>query len=292
MIDLELYRIFYLVGEAGNITKASEKMHISQPAVSKHIQNLESLLGSQLFIRTKKGVKLTEVGENLFKNIKQALSIIDNMEQGLTSFKDLTVGTIKIGISTTLVRKYLITYIKHFHELYPNIIIEINTDPTEELIKLLKQGILDFVIAKLPIIDNELDYIKLGEIDNIFIVNEKYKELVDKELNIKDLLSYPILLQKEPSSSRKTIDNYCRSNNITIKPSMNIASSNLLIDFVKAGLGIGFVSKLYVDEELDKKVLFELRVLPKVEVTHFGIIKLKDVTLSFASKKFIDIIRK
>ena len=70
MINLELYRIFYIVAETKNITKASEILNISQPAVTKHIKNLEDQLGNPLFIRTKKGVILNEYGEKIFLNVK------------------------------------------------------------------------------------------------------------------------------------------------------------------------------------------------------------------------------
>ena len=72
-IDFELYRIFYTVANAGNITKASEELHISQPAISKSIKNLENQLGGTLFVRTKRGVNLTEEGKEFYKYIKQAI---------------------------------------------------------------------------------------------------------------------------------------------------------------------------------------------------------------------------
>ncbi len=293
MINLELYRIFYAVAEAGNITKASESLNISQPAVSKQIKNLEESLGGPLFIRTSKGVKLNEVGEKMFIKVKQALSLINDAEKSFEDFENLTIGTIKVGISTTLVKKYLVKYIKKFHELYPNILIEISTDPTSEMIKSLKIGLIDFIIAKLPeYSDNELEFTILGKMDNIFIAGEKYNKLLNENLSIKDLVNYPILLQKSPSTSRRTIDNYCKNNNISLNTVMNIASSNLLIDFVKAGYGIGFVTKNYVEEELKNKELFEINLTPKIEPTKFGIIKLKNNVLSFSALKFIQTILK
>ena len=138
MINLELYRIFYVVAETKNITKASEILNISQPAVTKHIKNLEEQLGNPLFIRTKKGVILNEYGEKIFLNVKQALNLLSESEKEISKYKSLNKGTIKIGISTTLARKYLLKYIKKFHETYPNIVIYIYTDSKKYLIKQLK----------------------------------------------------------------------------------------------------------------------------------------------------------
>ena len=76
MINLELYRIFYVVARVKNITKASEILNISQPAVTKHIKNLEEQLGNPLFIRTKRGVILNEYGENIFLKVKQSANTL------------------------------------------------------------------------------------------------------------------------------------------------------------------------------------------------------------------------
>ena len=88
MINLELYRIFYVVAETKNITKASEILNISQPAVTKHIKNLEEQLGNPLFIRTKKGVILNEYGEKIFLNVKQALNLLSESEKEISKYKN------------------------------------------------------------------------------------------------------------------------------------------------------------------------------------------------------------
>lgn len=290
MVNLELYKIFCTVAETGNITKASRILNISQPAVTKHIKNLEESLGGPLFIRTKKGVILNDDGNKMFLLIKQALTLIHTAE---TQFKNLDNGIIKIGISTTLTRKYLFPYIKEFHQRYPNITINISTDPTTELIKSLKNGFIDFIIAKMP--DNrdaELSYITLGELEDIFVINNPKSELIGKQLKLTDIAEYPILLQKEPSNSWKTIQYYCKEQNVVLNSVMNIASSNLLIDFAKVGFGIGFVTKLYVEDELNNKELFELDIVPKVQPNKLSLIRLKNNPLSSPANAFLQLINK
>ena len=97
-----MYRIFYVVANHGNITRASEELNISQPAISKAIKNLEEQLGGQLFVRTKRGVVLTEEGQEFYIYIKQAIEYINNAENKFTELMNLETGRIKIGISTTL----------------------------------------------------------------------------------------------------------------------------------------------------------------------------------------------
>ena len=112
MANLELYKIFIMVAKEQNITKASEKLNISQPAVTKHIKNLEEQIGNPLFIRTKKGVKLNEYGEKIFLNVKKAITLLSESEKLVSEYKEEYKGTIKIGISTSLAGKFLLKNMK------------------------------------------------------------------------------------------------------------------------------------------------------------------------------------
>ena len=145
-IDFELYRIFYTVAVCGNITKASKQLMISQPAVSQSIQTLENELGGKLFIRTPKGVTLTDEGKELFKYIKEGMTYFINGANKFNSLKNLTSGSINIGASTVISEYLLMPYIIKFHELFPNIEINITNDLTDNLIKGLRNGSLDIVI--------------------------------------------------------------------------------------------------------------------------------------------------
>lgn len=292
MINLELFRIFYVVAECRNITKASEKLNISQPAVTKHIKTLEEQLGSPLFIRTKKGVVLNEYGEKIYLKVKQALILLDETEKEISECISMDKGTIRIGISTSLTRKFLLKYIKEFHEIYPNIVINITTDPTKDLITQLKNGIIDIIISKFP--DNEdmdLSYMKLGDTKYIFAASDKYKELINRKVDIEELEKYPMLLQKNPSNSRRSVDKYLKKHNIKIEPKMNIGSSNLLIDFLCIGYGIGYVTKLYVNEELKSKKLYEIDIKQDTECISYGMILLKNNILPSYCNKFIEYLK-
>lgn len=292
MINLELYRIFYAVAQMKNITKAGEILNISQPAVTKHIKNLEDQLGSPLFIRTKKGVVLNEYGEKIFLKIKRALILLDEAEKEISEHKGTDKGTIRVGISTSLTRKYLLKHIEKFHKLYPNIVININTDPANALIKQLKNGIIDLIICKLPNThDLELDYTKLGETKYIFACSKNYSSLLNRKVKVNELITHPILLQKEPSNSRESADKYFKSNNIKVEPKMNIGSSNLLIDFIGIGYGVGYVTKLYAEEELKNKEIFEINIEPETENIEYGLIVLKNNIMPSYCNKFIEYLK-
>ena len=128
------------------MTKASEVLYISQPAISQSIKKLENQLGRTLFLRSDKEMELTEEGKMFYKYVKGVLELINNAENEFTSFKDLSKGEIKIGCSTTLTKLILVNTLKEFHNEYPNIFISITNDLSSNLINDLKLGKLDFVI--------------------------------------------------------------------------------------------------------------------------------------------------
>lgn len=293
MTNLESYKVFYKVAELKSITKTAEYMHISQPAISKTIKNLEEELNTPLFTRTRQGVVLNEAGEKIFLNVKQAFTLLEEAEIKISEFNNMQSGTIKLGISTTLAKKYLVKYVKDFHSLYPNITIDIYTDPTKKLIESLKNGELDFIIGKFPTKrETGLSYLKLGGSKYIFVTNYDYYSKFNKNISAEELTRYPLLLQKSPSNSRATAEKYFSDLNIKVDPIMNIGSANLLCDFLVNGLGIGYVTKLYVEEEIKNKRLFELNVSPETEQIEYGLILLDSNILPHHIKVFIDFLKK
>lgn len=287
-MNLEVWKLFYEVASSGNISKASKKLHISQPAITKQIKNLEEYLNCKLFIRSQKGVSLTGEGELILNDIKNGLNAFELAEKRLNDHNSMLIGTIRIGVSTTLTKTYLMPYIRDFHAKYPQIIFEISTDPTSLLKEQMKKGKIDFIIAKFPVKKTDgFQYNKIGKMQDIFIVSEVYKKLVNKKLTLQNLVDYPILLQKKPSSSREFIESFCEKNKTTLKSVLEIASSNLLIEFTKIGYGIGVVTKEYVKKELQNKEIFELNVIPKIPKREYGIISLKNHYLSKGSAEFL-----
>lgn len=292
-IDFELYRIFYVVANNHNITKASKELLISQPAVTKSIKKLEDSLGGQLFIRTKKGVSLTEEGKEIYYYIKNAIEYINNAEKKFTNLKKLETGTIRIGVSTTLAKNFFISYLKEFHELYPNITIEIKNSLTSELLNDLKRGSIDIVILNLPYEERtDIKFIPIKEIHDCFVASKKFEQLKNKTIDINDLNKYPIILQKKESSTGMFLNNFLSKNNLSLKSDMNIASYSLSIELIKIGLGIGLSTKEYIKQELSNGDLFEIKTLQKIPTRYIGFATKRNSIPSFCTKKLIELIKK
>ena len=283
-IDLELYRIFFVVAKHKHMTKASEELHISQPAISQSIKKLEGQLGGTLFLRSNKGMDLTEEGKMFFQYVKGALELINNAENEFTSFKDLSKGEIKIGCSTTLTKLILMDALKNFHFDYPNINIDIANDLTSNLISDLKVGKLDFVILnESNVKETNLNLQKIGELKQGFMYNPLFYK--DKVTNFEDLNNYPLILQKEESNSRKLLNYIALNNNVKLLPKMEVVSQELVTEFTNIGLGIGFIIVNLAKRNF--KELKELNLNKKIPNINVYLATNKSISLTFASKTFI-----
>lgn len=291
--NFELYKIFYTVAKNGSITKAAEELFISQPAVSKSIKNLETNIGGNLFNRTKKGVVLTEEGKEFYNYIKKAIEYINNAENKFNDLINLEIGTIKIGISQTLTKYFLMPYIEKFNNLHPKIDIQIYTDLTKDLLKKLKEGLIDLVILNLPYPkEEEITIKKCGIVKDSFVANKRFADLVNKEISIKDLNNYPLILQLKKSTTRAFIDDFTKEHGVILKPKMELASYGLVTEFTKIGLGIGYLTTNYIKNELKNKDLFEIKLKEKIPNRSIGIAYSTKNLPSFATKELIRIITK
>ena len=288
-VDLELYRVFYTVAKHKHMTKASEELHISQPAISQSIKKLEDQLGGTLFLRSNKGMDLTSEGKMFYEYVKGALELINNAENEFTSFKDLSKGEVKIGCSTTLTKLVLVKSLKDFHLDYPNININITNDLTSNLINDLKLGKLDFVIFnESNIKETNLNLEKIKELKQGFIYNPEFYD--DNVNTFEDLNNLPLILQKEESNSRKLLDYIALQNNAKLIPKMEVVSQELITEFTNIGLGIGFT---IIDlAKRNYKNLKELNINKKIPNINIYLATNKSVSLTFASKTYINYLKK
>ena len=290
-INFELYKVFYEVANEKSISKGAEKLMISQPAVTQSIKTLEGELGGQLFIRTPKGVILTTEGEILYNYIKDGMSYFVNGANKFSSLKNLDSGVINIGATTIISEKFLMPYLKEFSNKYPNIVINVVNDLTDNLIKKLRNGDLDIVIMST---NNNTDIkdLKLKEIESlndIFVGSEKYKN--KKIDSLEELLKEDLLLQKYPSVSRTNFNNYLKENNLSCTPKMEVVSHSLLTSFTENGFGIGLLTKEFITDKLNK-TLFEIKTSVNIPKRTLVYATKSNSIPSFTTVKFIELLKK
>lgn len=244
-INLNLLKYFYEVVSIGNITKASEKMLVSQPAITKAIKELESELNVTLLERSKKGVIPTEEGKilyehinTMFKNFNSTLSVIEN--------SNITGGHLYIGTTTTNFMDFIIDALKEFKEKYINVHIHIVLEEMNILNDMARLGHLDILIKNSYEVMDEFIKIKSFEIIDKFVASTKtYPELANGKYKLEELLKYPFVLLSNITHGRRNFDNYLKSKNIQFKPTYEFNSYSLCRELIKNGFGIGIGNPIH-----------------------------------------------
>ena len=288
--NYEYYKIFYYVASIGSITNASKFLGLTQPGVSKIIKALESNLNCKLFIRSKGGVTLTDNGKLLCNEIKNAVGIIDKVEKNIKSIANSNEKVINIGISKTLTKNFLLKYLNKFIEVYPDVKINIKSGSFIDKVNMVRNKELDFIVLKLPC-DKPKDFeeIKLKSIHTVIAGNKKYKDL--KEINLKDINNYPLILNALGATTRYYLDKLCESVGVKLNPKMEFTSTALVKMYIRDGYGIGPVTREHLTKEFESGELYEIKTIPDITERHIGIIYSKDIGLNNISKKFINTIQ-
>lgn len=267
MINLELYKIFVFVAKEGNITKASEKLNISQPAVTKHIKNLEEQLGVTLFKRNKYGMELTDKGRELYKEVSESILKIYKAEERVRSNRNIHLGS-----HVTMLSRMFGKCIADYYELNPNSQIEVTNETFNDMLNMLENQKLDIVLSKK--VDesvyntNNIEFIKLGLLHDIFVINtnSRYKDIVfSKEKLAQEKIYAPKKTSLTSINLMKELKLTADTENIK-----NITYTTML-GILKTEDSIGIITKEYIKDELEGNKLAILKTDFEFEPMEFGI---------------------
>lgn len=285
-LDLNLIKVFLTVYESKSILLASKKLYISQPAVSKSIQKLETYLGGKLFVRTPKGTMPTKEGEEFNKSCYNAMQILNSGINKFSTLSSLKQGVLNIGSSSTIIRKLLLPFIESFSKKYPNIVITITDANSEKLTRYVKNGVIDMAILNMPIDNKEMFNITtITQTHDCFIANPKFEyDYLSKE----DLINQKLIVQKRPSSNRDYFDKMCDENNVNITPSFEIGSFGLITDFVSRNLGIAYTIKEFVEQDIKENRVKQLETNFISKPRDVAVVTLQTSVNSFVCSRFIE----
>ena len=288
--NLNLYYIFYTVALHKNISGAAKELYISQPAISKAISKLEQSLDVILFHRSSRGVTLTMEGELLFTQVQTAFSAIRHGEEQLKKVNELGISQISIGVSITLCKYVLLPYLQQFVKDIPHIKVTITCHPTMETLRDIDNSVTDIGVVGIPSLPNGLTYIPFREIQDTFVTTDRYLENLKIRVgnDRKAILNNAtfMMLNKE-NISRKYVDMYLSSHQITMDNIIEINTMDLLIELAKIDLGIACVIKDFVKDELDDHSLTEVSLGRAIPKRKLGLVYKDDTIMTDAMKKFI-----
>ena len=269
--DFNKYRFFYAVAECKSFSKATEYLHVSQPAISHAIKELEYQLNTKLFIRNNKSVALTDDGEKLLYYVKNAFDNLTMGERIIKEKDDDLTGIIRIGIYSHISLFMLPKIMKEFSEKHPNAKFYVYATSNQEMIEKLRNRELDFIVLQYPIFINETNLKEeiICELETCFFGNKHYYDLYNEDHDL--LKKFPVILPMRGYSDINRLEETLKTHNLMLKNNFTSYTTELTIALAKEGVGIGCGLKKCVENEINNNNLYELPVEFSMSKTKFSI---------------------
>ena len=285
---LDYYRVFYETARCRSFSVAAQRLYISQSAISQCIHQLESDLNAQLFVRTRKGVSLTNEGQLLFLKVESAITSIEQGEKQLDRLRHLEAGELRIAAGDTITTHFLLKYLEEYHATYPNIRIEMANSYSSQMLTLVKEGKADLAFVNMPMEDDELVFEPCLEINDVFVCGPDFEK--KESYSWEEVAELPLILIEKNASSRHFLEKNFNERNISLNPQIEVAVHDLLIRFASIHLGISCVVEQFSKAELEKGIIQKIDLDPPLPKRSIGCAYLKNAPLSHAAKAFLDMI--
>ena len=286
---LDYYRIFYETARCRSFSIAAQRLYISQSAISQCIHQLESDLNAQLFVRTRKGVSLTNEGQLLFLKVESAITSIEQGEKQLDRLHHLEAGELRIAAGDTITTHFLLKYLEEYHATYPDIRIEMANSYSSQMLTLVKEGKADLAFVNMPMEDEELIFEPCLEINDVFVCGPEFEKKTS--YSWEEIAKQPLILIEKNASSRHFLEKNFNERNVSLNPQIEVAVHDLLIRFASIHLGVSCVVDQFSKEELEKGIIQKITLDPPLPKRSIGCAYLKNAPLSYAAKAFLDMIR-
>lgn len=251
--NLDVYKVFYYVCEFKNLTKVADILYVTQPAITKQIKKLEETLGKSLIIRTSKGIKLTNEGELLYREIKTPIESIIRANNTFKNKVDNYETSIKIIAGHSTIKNLLLPAMVNFNKEHPNVKFEMSTYPYQKAIQKLRRNEADLIFYTTnEITENYNDIVtkEICPIHDILVVSGNVKKRYPNKISILDLDNFKTIAKQENSSCRAFIDNYFKEHGKNFIPTYQLSNYWLVHEYVALGLGIGLGIKEFEKNDL------------------------------------------
>lgn len=250
-MDLTLIRSFLAVAEAGAITEAAERIGVTQPALSRRIQQLEDDLGVELLVRGRKGAQLTEMGRLVLSEAQGIVARYEQMRETVVSHQQLEGGTVRIGGGATAVSFILPEAIAAFQAAHPQVRFQMREAGSSEVADDVVGGQLELGVVTLPVRDRELD-VTLLTTDRVVLVARRDHALAQRRrVRIQDLADQAFVAFEAGSALRQIIDSKLRDAGVEVNVVMELRSIPAILRMVQTTGNLAFVSRLGMDQQSD-----------------------------------------
>lgn len=244
-MDLRRLRTFVTVAEQGSVSKAALRLHISQPALSKQIQELQQALGLKLFDRIGRRLVLTPEGEQLLGGCRALLGHASSLDEQAQLLKRGDTGTLKVAASPMQIETVLSAFLPRYAEQYPNVQVRLVEEVGNNTLAMLERGEIHIGIGLLDAVqadDRQFAIFPMRPLEFIVACHPSYPLERGGALDISRIVSHPMLLSDTSFSARKKFDAICRLAGLTPNILMESRAHHTKLALAEAGLGIALIS--------------------------------------------------
>ena len=261
MADRRL-QVFHTVARLLSFTKASAALHMTQPAVTFQIRELENHFNTKLFDRIGNRISLTEVGKEVFAYTERILGLYNDMDDKIRDLTGENIGVLVIGASTTIGQYKIPTILGKFQRRFSDVRVRLKISNTVNIVHMVDTNEIDVGIVEAPV-NNKNMVVKACWYDQLMVICPPGHELDGVEsVAIEQIQGYPMIIREEGSGTREVISNYLEQQGLSLgdlNTSMELGSPESTKSAVKAALGISIISETALPKELN---LGTLRAIP------------------------------
>ncbi|MDH5545636.1 MAG: selenium metabolism-associated LysR family transcriptional regulator [Gammaproteobacteria bacterium] len=267
MADRRL-QVFHTVAKLLSFTKAAETLHMTQPAVTFQVRQLEEYFNTRLFDRTHNRISLTEAGKRVYEHAGKIFEQYAAMENAVRELTGEVSGVLIIGASTTIAEYMLPSLLGDFKHKYPDVNVRLKVSNTEGIVSMVENNVIDLGVVEAPVQNKNLAVELCKKDQLVVIVPPKHPLAGESRITPAQLLEHPYICREEGSGTREVILEYLHG--IGINPNeldviMELGSPEAIKGAVEANIGMTVLSRATLSKELSLGTLVAIKLDPPIE---------------------------
>ncbi|GAB6043534.1 LysR family transcriptional regulator [Endothiovibrio diazotrophicus] len=267
MADRRL-QVFHTVAKLLSFTKAAEQLHMTQPAVTFQVRQLEEQFNTRLFDRTHNRISLTDAGELVYRHAERIFELYAQMENEVRSLTGEVSGALMIGASTTVAEYMLPVLLGDFRAKYPDVNIQLKVSNSDGIVSMVENNTIDLGVVEAPVANRNLAVEECRH-DRLVLITHPAHPLAERPMvEAKDVVEHPFICREEGSGTREVIGEWLTEGGVpanSLRLSMGLGSPEAIKGAVAAGMGISILSRVTILKELQLGMLKEVELDPPLE---------------------------
>jgi DNA-binding transcriptional LysR family regulator len=259
-MDVRQLEMFLAVAEEGGFTRAGERLHVSQSAISRQIGLLEKELGGPLFNRDGRRVSLTHPGEILVRTANNLFREMQRLVEQLSDVHELRRGRLRLAGGMSVCMYVLPRLLKRYRRLHPAVDVRVSSGSSEMILRKLRGHEMDLALLTLPVIAKDLEVIPVLKEEMVVVTAPRHPLARKRVVDAREIGRFPLILYETGSRTRETIENFLREENVSADVAMETENAEIIKAMVGSGIGITVLSHATVAPDLRHKRLAFARI--------------------------------